>query len=399
MSSNGNRRALGTAYAAGVVQGMALVTFPAAGTILTSPTGYALSGTQYGLMFAPQVICAIGASLLGAEFMNRAGPKRIYHWGLFADLASMALLFGSRFAVADPGLAYSVLLVATAWLGVGFGLTVPALNTVVAALFGRDPDPGVLALNALLGLGTVLAPALIALFVGVGMWYGLPAVVALLAIALLVLGLPVTPPARTASPGGHAASDPFPRRFWLFAAAAFLYGIVETMSGNWTEVFMTQNIGASAALASVSLTTFWAAVTGGRLGFAALDRWLPPSTTYRILPFLSAVALVLVARLERGAVVPAVLAFGFAGLSCSALLPLTISFAQEQFTSLAQRVAGVLIAFYQGGYGLAAFGVGPLESAKETSLSGVFGSAALVAAGLGVLALFVAGPRLGRIRA
>jgi len=35
------------------VQGLALVTFPAAGSIFTSRQGYALSPTQYGAMFLP----------------------------------------------------------------------------------------------------------------------------------------------------------------------------------------------------------------------------------------------------------------------------------------------------------------------------------------------------------
>ena len=52
--------------AAAVVQGIALVTFPAASTILTDPTEYDLSNTQYGFLFLPQVITAITAALLGA---------------------------------------------------------------------------------------------------------------------------------------------------------------------------------------------------------------------------------------------------------------------------------------------------------------------------------------------
>jgi hypothetical protein len=53
-------------YAAGVVQGIALVTFPAASTILTDPSEYDLSNTQYGTLFLPQVVTATTAALLGA---------------------------------------------------------------------------------------------------------------------------------------------------------------------------------------------------------------------------------------------------------------------------------------------------------------------------------------------
>ena len=58
-----------TINAAGLVQGIALVTFPAASAIFTSRADYGLSSSQYGVMFAPQVITAVVASLLGAGLL------------------------------------------------------------------------------------------------------------------------------------------------------------------------------------------------------------------------------------------------------------------------------------------------------------------------------------------
>ena len=43
---------------AGLIQGITLVTFPAASTIFTEPSQYGLSNTQYGAMFVPQVAMA-----------------------------------------------------------------------------------------------------------------------------------------------------------------------------------------------------------------------------------------------------------------------------------------------------------------------------------------------------
>jgi MFS family permease len=79
-------------YAAGLVQGIVLVTFPAASTIFTDPGEYDLSNTQYGTMFLPQVLTAITASLLGGSLARRFGSKRVYLVGLLANLVSMALL-------------------------------------------------------------------------------------------------------------------------------------------------------------------------------------------------------------------------------------------------------------------------------------------------------------------
>jgi len=60
-----------------------------------------------------------------------------------------------------------------------------------------------------------------------------------------------------------------------------------------------------------------------------------------------------------------------AGLGCSALLPLVISFAQLESTCVAASVAGGLICISQIGYGIAAFGVGALENAAGSHLSTV----------------------------
>ena len=129
-------------YGAGIVQGLALVTFPAASTIFTSTQYYALSSTAYGSLFVPQAVMAIGTSLLGAGLSRRLGIKRIYLLGLTANLVSMALLFSSQFVISNGRLAYGMLLLATASLGIGFGLTVPALNTFTAAFFPQKDRLG-----------------------------------------------------------------------------------------------------------------------------------------------------------------------------------------------------------------------------------------------------------------
>ena len=78
--------------AAGLVQGIVLVTFPAASTIFTEKSGYGLSSSQYGDMFLPQVALAITMSLLGAGLARRISTKRVYLLGLTCSIVSMVLL-------------------------------------------------------------------------------------------------------------------------------------------------------------------------------------------------------------------------------------------------------------------------------------------------------------------
>jgi hypothetical protein len=141
-------------YAAGIIQGVALVTFPAASAIFISPTYYRLSSTEYGGMFVPQAIMAIALSLMGGGLTRHLGIKRIYLLGLVADLLAMMFLVLSQFVMRNHSLAYGILLIATTCMGVGFGLTVPAINTLAAAFFPHNVEKAVLVLNALLGVGT-----------------------------------------------------------------------------------------------------------------------------------------------------------------------------------------------------------------------------------------------------
>ena len=130
--------------------------------------------------------------------------------------------------------------------------------------------------------------------------------------------------------------------------------------------------------APVALTAFWTSVTVGRIGFAALQRVFPARWIYRVIPLVVAGAYLAVLMLSPGSAVGGIVAFAVAGIGCSALLPLTLSFGEEELTSMSTSVAGRLIASYQIGYGIAAFGVGPLV-ATGTPLASVFGLAAVVA--------------------
>lgn len=301
----------------------------------------------------------------------------------------MMLLVVSQFVAGTHALAYGILLAATAALGLGFGLTVPALNTLTAAFFPRKVDSAVLVLNALLGLGTALAPIFVALFVDLGTWWGLPVLVAALITGLLASGLrlPLEEGVAGAAAHGQRGKVSLPGRFWMYAAFALLYGIVETMNGTWATLYMTRDLGATTGFASLALTVFWGTVTAGRVLFATIEKWFPARLTYRWLPVVSALALAITAYLPRADPSPGILSFALAGLGCSALLPLTISFGHQEMPTIAASVPGGMIAGYQMGYGLAAFGVGPLQEIAGLALRTIFAGTAAVALTMAALAL------------
>ena len=383
---------------AAVAQGLALVCVPTLSSVLTDARGFALSQTAYGALFVPQSILAVVFSLAGGGLTRRLGMKRVLVTGLAANAVSMALLTSTAaLHAAGKPLIFGLLLSATAALGFGFALVTPALD-VLAGAFAPPvaTDRAVLIVNALLGAASAVAPLLLTVFVGFGIWWGLPL---LAGTAMALLGAASTRlPFDVAGKSAAASRLPIPARFWLFAGFALAYGICEQMLGSWAPMYVTRHLGAPASFGLIALTLYWAFAAACRVLFALTGSVLAPAIVFRVLPFVLAAALAVLAVLPAGAdPFAAALTFAFAGLGISALLPLVISFCEESIAEQATAMTSLVFAIYLVGYGLAAFGAGPLQ--RLVSLPALYGASAvlaLVAAGLAFSIVGILGARPAR---
>ena len=159
--------------------------------------------------------------------------------GLAANTVAMSLLVASNAVRGDAG-AFPMLLVATASLGLGFGLTLGSLSTFAGAFQPDRREVALTALNVLLGLGTALSPLLIAFFLDVGEWWYLPlgAAAGLAVVFVIALVQPLVVEQTTTASGPRAR---VPALFWLFAAALVIYGAAETMFGNWGTTLLADD--------------------------------------------------------------------------------------------------------------------------------------------------------------
>ena len=368
-----------TIYAIGLFQGLSLVAFPAAAIVLTSTTGYDLSKSQYGALFLPQVVMAITGSLALPALAHRFGLKRVLLTGLAADTIAMSLLAGSYPFRADTA-TYPVLLVATASLGLGFGLTLGSTSTYAGAFMPDRRDVALTSLNVLLGLGTALSPLLIAVFTDIGQWWYLPLLTAAGLVVLFGASLaqPMGLPAATAK----TAKAKIPSLFWLFAAALVIYGLAETMFGNWGTTLLVGR-GVKPNSANYALATFWAAVTVGRLLIALASGKVRSTRIYVVLPWAIGAALLLAPTANSAGA--GIALFALAGLACSGFFPMTVGYGEATFPNIVELAAGWLIAAYQLGYGLAAFGAGALQNV--ISLSAIFRLVAILVVVMAILAV------------
>ncbi|MDE3137860.1 MAG: MFS transporter [Acidobacteriota bacterium] len=379
------------AYLAGLAQGFALVTVPAASDLLTSPRGYAFTGVEYGALFVPMVAAAIAASAAGGVLALRWGLKRLFLIGVLLDVLAMALVALSAAFIGQHVPSYATLIVGMLALGGGFGSTLAALNSLAPGFFPDHAESALTALHTLLGTGTALAPLFVSAASGRGWWW-IPALVAavlfLLAIAGSTQSLHIEEPKPSLPAGGpFAFLRGLSRRLWAFLAVVALYGISETLCGNWAILYLHGERGLSARMAGLALAAFWAMVTLGRLAIAVASVWLPPRWIYRALPLLLLVSFLVVPLARTPAA--AIAAFGFAGLACSAFLPLSVSFTEEQFPRLAELMAGELMAAYMIGYGIASFAVGPLVDSGAMRLASIYSGASVVAAVMIVMSFFL----------
>jgi len=69
-----------------------------------------------------------------------------------------------------------------------------------------------------------------------------------------------------------------------------------------------------------------------------------------------------------------------------------VSFAEKELTTIAASVASGVIAFYQIGYGIAAFGVGPLQSRVRLEFNTIYGGTAIFALVMAALSFVLVRP-------
>jgi fucose permease len=376
-------------YVAGLAQGFALVVVPAASSLLTDPAAYGFSSAAYGALFIPMVIAAVIASAAGGVLVLRWGLKRLFLTGLVLDVIAMGLVALSALVLGAHTAAYVLLLGAMLALGGGFGATLTAANRLAPGFFPDRAEPALTALHALLGTGTALAPLLVSAASGAGWWW-IPAAVAAVLLALALAAatreLAVAGPTAAAPPQGPLALfKRTPGVLWAFIAIVVLYGICETLYGNWAVLYLHHGRAFSQRTAGLALAVFWGMVTLGRIVIAVLSVWVPARWFYRALPLLLVAALLIVPHAATP--LAAVVAFGAGGLACSAFLPLSVSFAEERSPALAEVMAGEMMAAYMIGYGIASFGVGPLVGADAARLGIVYAWASLLAVAMVLLAI------------
>jgi predicted MFS family arabinose efflux permease len=350
-----------TLYLAAIAQGLTLVSFPASSAVLTQMHGF--SDAQYGAIFLPQVAAAVLGALAGGNLAARIGLAALLRIALAVNALSQLLLLGT--ADLSPQLAFIVVMLGTASLGAGFGLSGASLNGLPTQYFPRHAATAIVAMHTCLGLGLAVGPIAANLYIAAGRWNAFPLSLALLALVLVCAPLRAataplaldpdtnTPATRLATPPTHTLA------FWLYLAIAVLYAFAEGTFSNWTVLYLQDVKRLPQSVASSALSAFWAAMVTGRLLASVLVLRIAAPRIWLTLPLLMIAAFLLLPLADTPAL--GIGLFVLAGLACSAFFPLSIGIASARFSRQAPWVSSMLIAALMVGVGLGSYAVGLLR--------------------------------------
>jgi fucose permease len=365
MESDTNRSAIAVVYLSAFLQGLAMVSFAASGTVLKDGKGF--TDAQYGLIFIPQIATTIVGSLTGGALTRRVGLPRILLAALIATGLSQIGLAVAVTSLSMPG-SFFLVLGSTAMFGLAFGLGAAPLNTYPGLIFPGKFDTALVALHTLLGAGLAAGPLLVGPLTKAGYWLGYPLLLLTGATTLCLLLFGARLPAyrttaadRTDSPGTEAATPLTKAVMWVFIAIAVLYAFAEGTFANWAIIYLNEEQGIDLAQASFALAVFWAMLAAGRLLVSVLLLKINAAWIWLTLPLIMIATLLLLPLASTAA--SGIALFALAGLSCSAFFPLTVGLASKRFAEHQALVASLLIAALMVGVGLGSFIIGPLRQA------------------------------------
>ncbi|MHB1084447.1 MAG: MFS transporter [Thiobacillus sp.] len=337
-------------YSAGFLQGCAFVLIPALGTVLTVAP-YHLSSSAYGVLFLPQTLGAIFGALAASPLQKRIGSQGLFRAGVAANVLALLLLAGAAYS--SGTLAHALLLLETLFLGVGFGLTLAAINHYAAWLYPNAATMAVTLLNAGIGGATALSPLILhgmAAWMNWGVW---PLVLAAGFAWVRLLPLP----ASTAQPG---ASSRWEKSTLWFALAVLVYAIAEGIFGSWASIYLSVNKALPAHDGALALSAFWGSMTLFRILLALVpERVIAQRVFYLAAPLGMGACFVALPFLSSAWAL--VTAFALAGAACSVYFPFSMAYGLAAFAGQQTRMAGLMVAALMAGEGVGSFALGPLQ--------------------------------------
>ncbi len=323
-------------FAAFMGMGLAAASLGPALPTLAAQTSVTLQ--HISLLFTARSLGYLVGSLLSGRLYDRFPGHPLMATALLGMAGSMIL------APFLPNLA--VLLVVMAVLGVGESMLDVGGNTLLLWLYGRAVAPYMNGLHFFFGVGTFVAPVIIAqaaLWGGGLRWaYGILALL-MAPTAWWLVRLP-SPTLRLDTTGAAAPANV--RLVLLIALFLLFYVALELGFGGWIFTYAVTSGVASETSAAYLTSAYWGAFTLGRLGTIPLTTRVGPDAL--LLGSLLAGLLSLALLLPGQAISPWIGTIGL-GLSLAAVFPVTLIWAERRMAMSSQVTCWFFVSVSVGG--------------------------------------------------
>ena len=273
-----------------------------------------LSDGQLGLGLGCVALGAIVAMPIAGAVAARAGSRRA------TRAATVLASLGTALVALGPS--FGAFLALTLLFGAGMGSLDVTMNSHGVTVERRYGRPILGSLHAGFSAGGLLGGALggVVAALGVDPRIHLAAVAVAGGLVMLVWSRRFLPSAEDAG----SSSDPLvvrpPRRLWAMGALAFSGLLVEGACGDWSAVYLRDELGASPGYAAAGFTAFSLAMVVGRASGDRLVEALGPVRLVRAGGAIAAAGFGL--ALVLGAPAAAVLGFACLGIGVSCIVPL-----------------------------------------------------------------------------
>jgi MFS transporter, FHS family, glucose/mannose:H+ symporter len=328
---------------------------------------WSLNYAQAGVLFPVQYVASTVAVALSGVLVSRLGFRFAIRTGLFLVAVGMSLLmFGPQWM--------AILCIAA--YGGGVGLAVPAANLMVAEVNPDRRSATLSWLNFCWSVGAVACPFLVAAAVKSDHIHLFLAFVSasslLVALTFFVLPAPLK---ETVSADDRTMNImPVIRRqsqvFWILGALFFLYVGMENGFGFWLASFSKSLGSMTAAMALMTPSFFYAALTLGRFCAPFLLRTIDEIRLVQaglVLACAGMAGLVFSHGLTGVATSACV-----AGLGLSGVYPITIALLSKEFGAASSRIGSIMFVLSNIGGGLFPWVVGVTSTQFGSLKAGLF---------------------------
>ena len=276
-------------------------------------------------------------TVIGAQYL-------IGRWGMRAVLSAGPLAFAlgyGGFGLASGWISGAAMMLVA---GLGFGVAEVALNTLLITIGGERRANLLNFTHLFFGVGSFLAPPLVAHTVAAGVSWRLCFAAAAVAMAAIGIGWGRLPIDDVAVPADASAVERRAVRWHLGVLLAAILGVyvgVEMGIGGWLTKYMVSDRGTSLTYAGNALSLYWMGLAAGRLMLSALSHRFGESRLLLGLTLLSALAL------PAGLLAPtpslAVLCFTLTGLGFSGVFPIVIALGGRHHPDDSAAITSVMI--------------------------------------------------------